>query len=64
MDSRKAVRTYRRNLAIVLGIILLIFLLIPVTVKSPYVLIFFVLVFYMSALSCGSTTAPRTCWAA
>lgn len=51
MDSRKAVQTYRRNLAIVLGIILLIFLLIPVTVKSPYVLNIFVLVFYMSTLS-------------
>ena len=50
-EKRKAVRTYHRNLAIVLGILLLIFVCIPLFVKSPYVLNIFVLVFYMSTLS-------------
>lgn len=51
MDSRKAVHTYKRNLAVVLGVLLLVFLAIPLMVKSPYVLNIFVLVFYMSTLS-------------
>lgn len=51
MDSKKAVHIYHRNLAIVIGFILLIFLLIPTVVKSPYILNIFVLVFYMSTLS-------------
>lgn len=51
MDTKKAVFTYRRNLAIVLGLILLIFILIPMFVTSPYVLNIFVLVFYMATLS-------------
>lgn len=52
MDEKKrAVSTYHRNLAVVLGLILLVFVLIPVFVKSPYILNVFVLVFYMSTLS-------------
>ena len=50
-ENVKAVRAYRRNLSIVLGLILLVFILIPVFVNSPYVLNIFVLVFYMSTLS-------------
>lgn len=50
-EKKKAVRIYHRNLAIVLGLILLVFILIPVFVKSPYILNVFVLVFYMSTLS-------------
>ena len=50
-EKRKAVRTYHRNLAIMLGILLLIFVCIPLFVKSPYILNIFVLVFYMSTLS-------------
>ncbi len=51
MDSKKAVYAYYRNLAIVIGLLLLIFALIPTMVKSPYILNIFVLVFYMSTLS-------------
>ncbi|MFR5601746.1 MAG: branched-chain amino acid ABC transporter permease [Lachnospiraceae bacterium] len=51
MDSKKAVKVYHRNLTILLGLILLIFILIPVMVKSPYILNIFILVFYMSTLS-------------
>jgi len=50
-NNVKAVRAYRRNLSIALGLILLVFVLIPVFVKSPYVLNVFVLIFYMSTLS-------------
>ena len=50
-EKRKAVRTYHRNLAIMLGILLLIFVCIPLFVKSPYIMNIFVLVFYMSTLS-------------
>lgn len=50
-EKKRAVRIYHRNLAIVLGLILLVFILIPVFVKSPYILNVFVLVFYMSTLS-------------
>ena len=50
-ENIKAVRVYRRNLTVVLGLILLIFCLIPVFVKSPYILNVFILVFYMSTLS-------------
>ncbi len=50
-EKRKAVRTYHRNLAIMLGIMLLIFVCIPLFVKSPYIMNIFVLVFYMSTLS-------------
>ena len=35
MDSKKAVHTYHRNLAIVIGLILMVFILIPLRVKSP-----------------------------
>lgn len=51
MDSKKAVRIYHRNLTILIGLILLIFILIPTMVKSPYILNIFVLMFYMSTLS-------------
>ena len=51
MDHKKAVQTYHRNLAVVVGLILLSFALIPMVVKSPYILNIFVLVFYMSTLS-------------
>lgn len=51
MDSKIAVKTYHRNLMLLLGAVLLVFLLIPTMVKSPYVLNIFVLVFYMSTLS-------------
>ncbi|HAG68729.1 MAG TPA: branched-chain amino acid ABC transporter permease [Lachnospiraceae bacterium] len=51
MDKKKAVRDYHRNLAVTAGIILLIFIAIPIFVKSPYILNVFVLVFYMSTLS-------------
>ena len=45
MDSKKAVYAYYRNLAIVIGLLLLIFALIPTMVKSPYILNIFVLVY-------------------
>ena len=51
MDRKKAVRVYHRNLAILVGLVLLTFILIPAMVKSPYMLNIFVLTFYMSTLS-------------
>ena len=51
MESIKAVRKYHINLSILLGGILLIFILVPVFVKSPYILNVFILIFYMSTLS-------------
>lgn len=51
MDSKKKVQIYHRNLALLIGAILLVFILIPAFVKSPYVLNIFVLTFYMSTLS-------------
>lgn len=51
MESKKAVKIYHRNLALLIGAIILVFLLIPVVVKSPYILNIFVLTFYMSTLS-------------
>ena len=50
-DALKAVNVYRRNVTIAICILLGIFLLIPVFVKSPYILNVFILVFYMSTLS-------------
>ena len=50
-ENLKAVRAYRRNVALALGLLLAVFVLIPVFVKSPYILNIFVLVFYMSTLS-------------
>ena len=47
-NNVKAVRAYRRNLSIALGLILLVFILIPVFVKSP----------------CPRCPWPGTCWAA
>ena len=37
-EKIRTVRSYRRNVAIVLGVILAIFLLIPTFVKNPYTL--------------------------
>lgn len=51
MDSKKAVGVYRRNVAILVGLALLIFALIPAVVTQPYILNIFILVFYMSTLS-------------
>mgnify|MGYP000787050287 CR=1 FL=1 len=51
MDTRKAVKTYHRNLAIVLAIIVAIFAAIPLVVDNPYIINIFVLTFYMSTLS-------------
>lgn len=50
-ENIKAVRKYHINLSCMIGVILLIFALIPVFVKSPYILNVFILVFYMSTLS-------------
>ena len=50
-EMRKAVHVYRRNVALAVGLLLLVFILIPVFVKSPYILNIFVLVFYTSTLS-------------
>lgn len=50
-EKIKTVRSYHRNVAIVLGVILAIFLLIPTFVKNPYTLNVFILIFYMSTLS-------------
>mgnify|MGYP006863168728 CR=1 FL=1 len=51
MDTRKAVKTYHRNLAIVLAIIVAIFAAIPLVEDKPYIINIFVLTFYMSTLS-------------
>ncbi len=51
MDSKKAVRIYHRNLAIVIGLVLLFFTLIPTVVTLPYILNIFIQVFYMATLS-------------
>ena len=46
MDVRNSVKTYHRNLAIVIGVILAIFIVIPLVIKTPYIINIFVLVFY------------------
>lgn len=51
MDVKKAVNTYHRNVAIILGIVLAIFIAIPLFVKTPYIINIFVLVFYVSTMS-------------
>lgn len=51
MDSKKAVHIYHRNLAILIGLVLLVFLIIPLMVKSPYTMNIFILMFYMATLS-------------
>ena len=51
MDTRKAVKTYHRNLAIVLAVIVAIFAAIPLVVDKPYIINIFVLTFYMPTLS-------------
>ena len=38
MDVKKAVNTYHRNIAIILGIVLAIFIAIPLFVKTPYII--------------------------
>lgn len=50
-EKRKAVRAYHRNLVLILGLLLAVFLLIPAFVTTPYILNIFILVFYMSTLS-------------
>ena len=66
MDTRKAVKTYHRNLAIVLAIIVAIFAAIPLVVDKPYIINIFVLTFYMSTLSMAGTfwaaSPARTRW--
>ncbi len=51
MSSIKLVKTYHRNITIAVSFIVLVFLLIPVFVTTPYALNIFVLTFYMSTLS-------------
>ena len=51
MDVKKAVNTSHRNIAIILGIVLAIFIAIPLFVKTPYIINIFVLVFYVSTMS-------------
>lgn len=51
MDVVKAVKNYRLRLALVLGIIVAIFVLIPAFVKTPYIINIFVLVFYTSTMA-------------
>ena len=43
MDTNKAVKRYHRNIVIILGIVLAIFIAIPVFVKTPYIINIFVL---------------------
>ena len=38
MDVRNSVKTYHRNLAIVIGVILAIFIVIPLVIKTPYII--------------------------
>lgn len=51
MDAKTAVKKYHRNLAILLSALLLVFIAIPVFVKTPYIINIFVLVFYISTMS-------------
>ena len=51
MDIKKAVNTYHRNVAMILGVVLAIFIAIPFFVKTPYIINIFVLVFYVSTMS-------------
>ena len=51
MDVRKAVNAYHRNLAIVIGVILAVFIAIPFFVRTPYIINIFVLVFYIATMS-------------
>jgi branched-chain amino acid transport system permease protein len=51
-DVKKQMRTYHIRLGIALGLILLLFCLLPVFFRnSPYIINIFVLVFYMSSMS-------------
>lgn len=51
MDVKKSVKNYHLHLALVLGIIIAVFCLIPVFVKTPYIINIFVLVFYTSTMA-------------
>ena len=51
MDIKKAVSGYHRNLAIVIGALLAVFVLLPVVIKTPYIINIFILVFYISTMS-------------
>ncbi len=51
MDVKKAVSGYRRNLTIVVGALLAVFLVLPLIVKTPYIINIFILVFYISTMS-------------
>lgn len=51
MDIKKAVNTYHRNVAMILGVVLAIFIAIPFFIKTPYIINIFVLVFYVSTMS-------------
>ena len=50
-EKIRTVRAYHRNVTVILGVILAIFLLIPAFVKNPYTLNVFILIFYTSTLS-------------
>ena len=50
-SSAEQVKTYHRRMMLVIGIILAIFVILPLFVKSPYAINIFVLVFYMTTLS-------------
>lgn len=65
MDAKKAVKRYRRNLALLIGAIVAIFLAIPLFIKTPYIINIFVLVFYISTMSMawnilGGTTGQNS----
>ncbi|MCH3962170.1 MAG: branched-chain amino acid ABC transporter permease [Solobacterium sp.] len=52
MENLKNVKRYHRNIAIILGIFLLILICMPLFIsKSPYIMNVFILVFYMTTLS-------------
>ena len=53
-EKIRTVRAYHRNVTVILGVILAIFLLIPTVVKNPYTLNVFILIFYTSTLSMAS----------
>lgn len=50
-NSQSLVKAYHQRLMLVIGIILAIFVVLPLFVKSPYAINIFVLVFYMTTLS-------------
>ena len=42
MDIKKAVSGYHRNLAIVIGALLAVFVLLPVVIQTPYIINIFI----------------------